>query len=152
MATDSPPEYDARAALADVQRGRAAAAGRLRTPWWFHPALGTALAVMVAAFALPPGPQLVLIAMALVAQALLYAAYRRITGLWLNLLRMPSLRRPVLLMMVGAYSLLGVGALVHLAGVTAALPVTGVAMGMGYVLFWRWVDRELAREWSGGAP
>ena len=40
METDEATPADAAAALQAVQAGRAAAARRVATPWWFHPLLG----------------------------------------------------------------------------------------------------------------
>ena len=62
-----------------------------------------------------------LVGLALVAQALLYLLYRRLTGLWLNTF--------------------------HIAGLKRATVLAGVVMAVAYVLFWRWVERRLVELW-----
>lgn len=149
METDSSlSAADAAAALDQVQAGRAAAARRIPTPWWFHPLLGLALAVMLGAFSLPQPASTVVVGASLLAQLLLYWLYRRLTGVWLNLLKVPSMRRPTLLAGVVAYGLFGAGALLELmGGVTGGFAMAGAVLGVAYVAYWRWAERELARTW-----
>lgn len=97
MESDAPlSSADAAAALRQVQAGRAAAARRLPTPWWFHPLLGLALATMLGAFSLPPPAATMVLGASLLAQLLLYGLYRRLTGVWVNLMNIPGMRRPTL--------------------------------------------------------
>ena len=37
----------------------------------------------------------------------------------------------------------------HLWQVEAALPVSGVLLGVAYTAYWRWVERSLVRQWQG---
>lgn len=78
-------ESNAAEQLAAVSAARAAVAGRLVTPWWYHPALGLLLAGYVVAIgiggtgiAIASG---VLFALAVVA---LGNAYRQRTGVWVS--------------------------------------------------------------------
>ncbi len=134
----------ARAALAHVEAGCSAAARRVTTPWWFHPLLGAALAAMVAAMSLRGPAFAIVLFLALVAQVALYALYRRLTGLWVNTWHVEGMRR-VTAAATAAYALLlalGIG-LDHYAGVRGAAAITGVVLGVAYVVHWRWVERRL---------
>ena len=142
--------YDPAAALADVAAGRAAAARRLATPWWYHPLLGLVVAVMVGGMS--RGASGLVSGSGLLGFGLLLVLYRRLTGLWLNLWHVPGMRRPAVLATVVTYVVLLVGSLLeHVAGVPWALVVTGAVLGAAYVVFWRWVERRVAELWRQGA-
>ena len=84
--TDGDP-YDPAAALADVDAARRSVADRLITPWWYHPALGAITALIVAVNALEL-PHLAVIGATILGAAGmggLVGAYRRTTGLWVDL-------------------------------------------------------------------
>lgn len=133
-------------ALQDVRDGRAAAARRVRTPWWYHPLLGLALFALVAGMS--RGASGLLTAFGVVALGGLLALYRRLTGLWLNTWHVPGMRLATGLATLVAYAATGTGALLeHAAGVPFALVVTGVLLGVAYVVYWRWVERRLADLW-----
>jgi len=139
----------ARAALAQVEAGRSAAARRVSTPWWFHPLLGAALAAMMAALSLRGPAVAVVLVLALAAQVALYALYRRLTGLWVNTWHVEGMRR-VTAAATAVFLLLcvlGVG-LDRGAGVRGAAAITGVVLGLGYVIYWRWVERRLVALWA----
>lgn len=71
--------------LQDVVAARAAAADRLVTPWWYHPALGLMLAVYVVGLSLGGVVlDLVLLLLFLGGVLLLVRAYRRMTGVWVD--------------------------------------------------------------------
>ncbi len=139
----------ARAALAQVEAGRVAAARRVSTPWWFHPLLGAALAAMLAALSLPGPAVAVVLVLALAAQVALYALYRRLTGLWVNTWHVEGMRRVTTAATAVSLLLcvLGVG-LDRGAGVRGAAAITGVVLGLGYVIYWRWVERRLVALWA----
>ena len=149
METHESP-YDPAAALADVAIGREAAARRVATPWWYHPLLGLAVAVMVGGMS--RGASGLVTGLGLLALGLLLVLYRRLTGLWLNLWHVPGMRRPAMLATAVTYAVLLAGALLeHVAGVPWALVVTGAVLGVAYVVFWRWVERRVAALWRQGA-
>lgn len=139
----------ARTALDQVEAGRSAAARRVPTPWWFHPLLGAALAAMLAALSLRGPAVMVVLVLALVAQVGLYALYQRLTGLWVNTWHVDGMRRVTAAATAVTLLLcvLGVG-LDRAAGVRGAAAVAGVALGLGYVAYWRWVERRLVALWA----
>ena len=80
-------DYPPLDALADAAASRRAVADRLITPWWYHPALGAITALIVAVNALEL-PDLVVIGATILGAAGmggLVGAYRRTTGLWVDL-------------------------------------------------------------------
>lgn len=142
-------DAEARAALAQVESGRSAAGRRVVTPWWFHPLLGAAFAAMLASLSLRGPVAVVVLVLSLAAQVALYVVYRRVTGLWVNLWNVDGMRRPTavatVVAVLGAY--LG-SWFEHGLEVRGSAAVAGVALGVAYVVFWRWVDRRLAQLWS----
>lgn len=80
---------------------------------------------------------------------LLIALYRRLTGMWVNTFRVPGMVRPTLVATVVGYAVAGGGALLeHAAHVPYALVGAGVVLGVGYVAYWRWVERRLVALWE----
>jgi putative Mn2+ efflux pump MntP len=78
-------ENDAAAQLAAIADARSAVADRLITPWWYHPALGLALAAYV--IGLSYGNTLTRIGVVLLFLgfcAILAHVYRRMTGVWVS--------------------------------------------------------------------
>jgi MFS family permease len=76
---------EARVALEAVRRGQAAAADRLTTPWWYHPALGALVALLV--LACGSGRywlQAVAMIFFAIGTSALVAAYRSSTGMWIS--------------------------------------------------------------------
>ena len=139
----------ARAALAQVDAGRSAAARRVRTPWWFHPLLGAALAASVAALSLRGPAVVVVLILSVAAQGALYALYQRLTGLWVNTWHVDGMRRVTALATTVSLLLLALGVgLDRGAGFRGAAAITGVVLGVAYVLYWRWVERRLVALWS----
>jgi len=78
-------ENNAAEQLAAIADARTTVAGRLVTPWWYHSALGAALAAYVAALGLG-GTDVGLVAgmLFITAMLLLMKAYRQRTGLWVS--------------------------------------------------------------------
>lgn len=69
--------------LAAVSEARSAAADRIITPWWYHPALGLISAAYLVAASLGSPVVLALAVGLLVGSlAVLTRAYRRLTGIW----------------------------------------------------------------------
>jgi len=138
----------ARAALTEVKAGRSAAARRVTTPWWFHPLLGAALAAMLAALSLRGPAVAVVLVLALVAQVALYALYRRLTGLWVNTWHVEGMRQVTSAATAVCLVLLALGVGLERAEVRGAAAVTGVVLGVAYVVYWRWVERRLVALWA----
>ncbi|WP_168582600.1 hypothetical protein [Gephyromycinifex aptenodytis] len=85
--TPYPESYDPTHALADAAAARESIAQRLYTPWWYHPILGlnAGALVLIVAFA-AEGLLLAALGLASIGVSLaLIRAYRRITGLWVEL-------------------------------------------------------------------
>ena len=139
------------AALAQVEAGRSAAARRVTTPWWFHPLLGAALAAMLAASSLRGSAVAIVLILSLAAQVGLYALYRRLTGLWVNTWIVPEMRGPVPLQPPSPYCSTPLASAWTAAPVRGAAAVTGVVLGVAYVIYWRWVERRLVAFWSAAA-
>ena len=141
------PEHAA-AALAEVQRGRDAAARRLPTPWWYHPLVGLSLAGMVSSFALPQPEQQVVLGVAIGAEFALFWLFRRLTGIWLKPFEIPGMKRPAVLVTVaGVVLLLLALVLEHYSTLRYGAVVVGVVLGVAYVVYWRWAEREVVRLW-----
>ena len=71
--------------LDEVRAGRAAAADRLVTPWWYHPALGILLGGYIVALVLgSPNVRLLAVVVFLVGLFGLMRAYKRLTGVWIS--------------------------------------------------------------------
>ena len=76
---------EARLALDVVRQGQTAAADRLVTPWWYHPALGGLVAMLVLACGVDVA-WVVPVAIVLFSLGLgiLVGAYRSTTGMWIS--------------------------------------------------------------------
>lgn len=75
-----PSPTDARAALSALEADGARLAGHVVTPWWYHPALGAIVALLVGAQALPASVAILLIPLGIIALPLLTTAYSRRYG------------------------------------------------------------------------
>lgn len=139
----------ARAALAQVDAGRSAAARRVGTPWWFHPLLGAALAVSLAALSLRGPAVAVVLVLSVAAQGALYALYQRLTGLWVNTWHVDGMRKVTAIVTTITLLVLAIGVgLDRGAGLRGAAAITGAVLGVAYVVYWRWVERRLVSLWS----
>lgn len=126
MESDSEPLDPARA-LALVAASRGDIAGRLVTPWWYHPVLGVLLGGLFAAQALPTPGVLLALPVYGVGVGLLVTAYRRRTGLWISGLHPAAPRRYVVLLVAVLLGLFVAGtALQRGVGITAAPVVAGI--------------------------
>ncbi|KUL27854.1 hypothetical protein [Actinoplanes awajinensis] len=78
-------ENNAAEQLAAIADTRTAVAGRLVTPWWYHPALGLALAGYVLGLGLGGTPVSAVFAMLFILVCLgLAHLYKRRTGVWVS--------------------------------------------------------------------
>jgi ABC-type xylose transport system permease subunit len=150
METNQPVDAAAAAeALQHVHRGRQAAARRVTTPWWYHPVVGVTLAVLVGSASLPDPARTAAVVVSTAALVALLGLYRRLTGLWVNAYEVPGTRRATLLAILTALVVLALAAVLEDAlDVPGPLLVAGVLLGAGYVLLWRWIERQLVRLWN----
>jgi hypothetical protein len=151
METDSSSgAADAATALQHVRHGRAAAARRITTPGWYHPLAGATLAATLGSGSLTGLARVGVLLGSLIALLGLLQLYRRLTGLWVNLLHVPEMRRATVLATVIALAVFAAGTwLEDGQGVRGALAGAGVLLGIAYVLYWRWVERQLVRILQG---
>ena len=104
---------DARSSLAAVDQARAAAADRLITPGWYHPVLGLLTAGFLVAMVLGDiGVQIVALLVFSAGTTALVAAYKRVTGVWIDGFRAgPATRWSVTMGVILALVALGAFAL-----------------------------------------
>lgn len=135
------------AMLAAAERGRAAATRALRAPWWYASGIG----VLTAAFSLTfvfgtPFVRSLAVLPLLGIGALLQAAYRRSTGMWVS-----GTRNGVASIWMFAWVALAIGSMLlseHLwttqALVWPAIAAAALIIGTS-ILCWRLFERTLAR-------
>ncbi|GAA1485142.1 hypothetical protein [Brachybacterium fresconis] len=152
----TPSPREARSALSDLDSDSARLAGRVVTPWWYHPLLAVFVATFIGSPAMPGGAPPAIVALTIIGVLLLVEAYARRTGISLTLPTGPRSRR----LQGVLISLLPLGlaadAAIKLAGLSAVwnlLPavVAGIAV---LVLGRRYDDAlrsELAR-WDSPRP
>jgi len=137
---------DAAAQLAALQADRAALADRVVAPWWYDVSLGVLLFGFLASYAFDSlwvtFPAVVLFLGALGA---LVAAYRRITGIWVNITwgAMAIWLAIVLPVLVAAF-VLAEGYGHHWVMVPA-----GAVLGIAVIVMGRWWGRAYAAELRG---
>ncbi len=105
---------EARAALRGLDADGARLAQHMVTPWWYHPALGVIVAVVVAAQALPGSASTIAVALAVIAIPVLLLAHTRRYGISTTNPVGPRSRRLLLAM-------LGILLLAMVAGVVVTL-------------------------------
>jgi hypothetical protein len=149
MESHSPTDpAEAAVALRDVRSGRLAASRRISTSWWYHPLVGATLAAMVGSGSLRGPAQGALLAGSVAALLGLFWLYRRLTGLWINILNVPGMKRATVLAAVTALTALGVAVLLEDGmGLRGSQIAAGALLGAAYTVYWRWVERELVRLW-----
>lgn len=144
----TPDREQAAAALGLVGAARSDLADRLVTPWWYHPALGGALALLIASFATRTPPLIAAaIALYFVSLVALPRLYRRATGIWVTGLTARRARRWAVALGCTA----GVGLVLGLVlGYTDPVrllgPVVAVAVFVLVQVFGRRFDDELREE------
>jgi hypothetical protein len=143
---------DAAAQLAALRRNREELADRVVPPWWYDPALGVVVFVILSSISLRDTGlwYVATLVLGLVGLAVLVAAYQRITGVWVSGLRPGRTRRVVRVWMV-AYALVvavGVAAEVHV-GLRGAMVAAGAVLGVAITFLGRWWTRVYVAELRG---
>ncbi|MGY1746148.1 hypothetical protein [Blastococcus sp. SYSU D00695] len=137
----------AAAQLAALRADRVALAERAVAPWWYDVALGVLLFAFLASYAFDSlwvtFPALVLFAAGLGA---LVAAYKRITGIWVNV------TWPVMAVWAGIVLVVLVPAFVLAEGFGQhwVMVVAGAVLGLAVVAFGRSYGRRFAAELRSG--
>ncbi|MGY1773437.1 hypothetical protein [Blastococcus sp. SYSU D00813] len=133
----------AAAQLAALRADRAALADRVAAPWWYDVTLGLLLFGFLASYAFDSlwvtFPALVVFAAGLGA---LVAAYKRTTGIWVNV------TAPVMAVWTGLVLLVLVPAFVLAEGFDQhwAMVVAGAVLGVAVVVFGRYWSRRFVAE------
>jgi hypothetical protein len=146
-------QSQAGAALLAVRRQRAAAADRLVTPWWYHPALGLLVGGVVAAQAAHSAlVRALALALFFVGVGVLVRAYRRLTGVWVSGYRRGPAGR-VTAALVGAYlaCLLAGAVLDYALGYAWGFVAAGAAIAVLTVVLGRRFDVALREELRSGS-
>jgi hypothetical protein len=133
----------AAAQLKTLQDGRAALADRAMQPWWYDALLGLLMFELIASYSVHE--QWVSIAALLVFFAGnfgLMAAYKRLTGFWVNGHRPGRTQRAMRVWVVGAVVVLALaGGAEFGLGWRGAMVVAGVVLGVAVALISRWWSR-----------
>jgi hypothetical protein len=133
----------AAAQLGALRADRAAIADRAMQPWWYDAALGLLIFGFVASYSIsfPWGP---IVALPVLCDgcAVLRAAYRRITGFWVDGMRPGRTRRAIHVWFAGYAVVLGLAAVAEFGlGWRGAMAVGGAVLGVGVALISRWWSR-----------
>ncbi|MGY1843145.1 hypothetical protein [Modestobacter sp. SYSU DS0875] len=146
METNGIGRDDAAAQLAALQADRAALADRVVPPWWYDAALGLLLFGFLASYALDSPwvtfPALVVFGACLAA---LMAAYKRITGIWVNIDARSMLVWTVVVLVV----LVPAFVLADGYGHHWVMVPAGAVLGVAVTLFGRRWSRAYAAELRG---
>ena len=140
---------DAAAQLAALRAQRQAMADRVRAPWWYDVALGGAVFLCSAAVSLRDTRawQLVALGTALLLIWVVFSAYRRTTGVWVNGLRRGRTRRTLAVWFPLYAVVMTAGLVAELRlGLTGAMAAAGVVLGVAFVPISRWWMRIYAAE------
>lgn len=148
--TARPSPADARRALLDLEDDGATLAARVVTPWWYHPAVGGIVAVVVCVQALPFPWSLVVLPLAVLGLPGVVVAYRRRYGVWVAEPAGPLSRR-LYRAMIATFLLSFAAALVvrytTVPDVWVLLPAA--AAFVAAVVLGPWYDDALRRELAG---
>ena len=144
----------AAAQLAGLQAARAKMAERVVPPWWYDPALGVVVFLILSAVSLRDAGwwYFATLAAGLAGLWALVTAYRRITGVWVSGLR-PGRTAPVIRVWFGIYAVVVAAALVadFVFDVRAAMVVAGALLGVTITFLGRWWMRLYVAELRGEA-
>ncbi|GCE77067.1 hypothetical protein [Cellulomonas biazotea] len=142
-----PSPAEARQALSELAADRATLAARVITPWWYHPALGGIVALIVGTQALPFPASALTLPVALFALPTLVVVYRRRYGVWISQPTGPRSRRVFRALMVVLLLAFAAALAVRFTGVAyhwALLPA--VAGFVAAVVLGPWYDDLVRRE------
>jgi hypothetical protein len=142
----------AAADLAALQAGRAAMAERAMQPWWYDALLGLLLFGVISSYSAHQNWVTAAALVVFLAGCLaLMAAYKRITGFWVNGLRPGPTRRAVRVSLVGYVAVLALAAGAEYGlGWRGAMVVGGAVLGVGVALISRWWSRIYIAELREG--
>jgi hypothetical protein len=154
METDATSMDGATAAaqLAALQVAREKMAERVVPPWWYDPALGVVVFLLVSAVALRDAGWWYFATLAVAVGGLwaLVSAYKRITGVWVSGMRRGR-TAPALRVWFAAYAVVVAAALVAdlVFDVRGAMVVAGAVLGVTITFLGRWWMRLYVAELRG---
>ncbi len=143
----------AAADLAALDADRAALADRAQQPWWYDALGGLLLFQLFAAQSVDhPAVTVVAVVVFLVGLRVLFWAYRRVTGFWVNGLR-AGRTRTVVAVWFAVYAVVLVAGYVaqHRYDVRWAMAGAGAVLGAAFFLTSRWWTRVYVAELREGA-
>jgi hypothetical protein len=142
----------AAADLAALQAGRAAMAERAMQPWWYDALLGLLVFGVISSYSAHENWVTAAALVVFLAGCLaLMAAYKRITGFWVNGLRPGPTQRAVRVSLVGYVVILALAAGIEYGlGWRGAMVVGGAVLGVGIALVSRWWSRIYIAELREG--
>ena len=139
-------DYSAETALHDVADARERSAARVVTPWWYHPALGVALALVLVGVAIAP-PEFIMVwtLTSIAITVSLILLYRRITGIGVGPAQAGPRSRLVWIAFVFLeFAGFGAAGVIRFSGQSPWLAaLLGLAMILGTVILGRRVDDAL---------
>lgn len=139
-----PDAAAAREALDGLREDGVVLSERVVTPWWYHPALGIAVAVIVTAQVLPPASRFPLLASGVLAMPALAAIYRRRYGVQISGPTGPRSRRMLTGVLAFLLAVLAVGVGIAFAGAPPVwILLPAVTSLIGVALLGRRYDRAL---------
>jgi len=142
----------AAADLAALQAGRAAVADRAMQPWWYDVALGLLVFGLISSYSAHESwVTAAALVVFLAGCGALMAAYKRITGFWVNGLRPGRTQRAVRVWFVGYVVVVALAAGAEYGlGWRGAMVAGGAVLGVGIALTSRWWTRIYVAELRQG--
>ena len=140
----------AAAQLASLQAGRAAVADRAMQPWWYDAVLGLLVFQFVASYSFDTWVTVLAAVVLGLGSWGLIAAYRRITGFWVNGLRSGA-TAPAMWAWFVLYAavLAAAAAAEHLLDMRYAMVAAGAVLGVAIAVLSRWWTRLFIAELRG---
>ena len=138
--------------LAGLRADRERLAERVVPPWWYDPALGVVVFLLVSALSLRDAGwwYFVDLAVGIVGLGVLVHTYRRITGVWVSGLRAGETRRVIHVWLVAYALVVGAGAVAEFGfGLRGAMVVAGAVLGVAITFLGRWWTRLYVAELRG---
>jgi hypothetical protein len=138
--------------LAELRADRERLAERIVPPWWYDPALGVVVLLLVSALSVREAGWWYFadLAVGIVGLGLLVRAYRRITGVWVSGFRKGETRRAIHLWLVAYAVVVGAAAVAEFAfGLRGAMVVAGAVLGVTITFVGRWWTRLYVAELRG---
>jgi hypothetical protein len=138
-----PDPADAAAQLQTLQADRTALADRAMQPWWYDVLLGLLIFELVASYSVhEEWVSGVAVLVFFAGNFGLMAAYKRLTGFWVNGQRLGRTRRAMRVWMIGAVVVLALaGGAEFGLGRRGAMVVAGAVLGIAVALISRWWTR-----------